>query len=270
MKNEKDKYDVLGFIEAVKLKLSPVHSIGKTVPIGKIRYSFEVDGISIVLLKNKEKDKKTGNIKRKTIVTCSDMFPAVIYNPDPDDFLYDDKNVNYVVDSIDAYLMELVGYDSVKAAICSRYDVLKWLLLPIYIYNFKDQEAIATVQSNILYELIYSYCNENSSTNQWKNNDKGTLLCFIGKNMDTDKQDRAFIVISQAQCTNIFVVRYENNKLIGIDDPDKEIAHYIIQHEYNELQYVNIFKKILKNYYDFSEYSLSFSDDEPSLNQQIK
>ena len=253
------QYNFKDFVKEVQNRLSIIHKI-EGYEIGKNRITFFMNNAMVIIRKNKDDETKT----RKTIISCSEMFPCVIKNDYNGSLKYNAADVNQAVNALDSYFMEELGLNPTKSAICSRYQYLKYMLLP-FIVTHDDANKIKEVQEDILFDLIYEGSNNESCTSQSGAN--GTLMTYIGKNIDTDKVDAAFIIIAESDKLNLFIVRYENNQLIGDNDDDEYIKHYEIPYaKYPEISGVSLIRKLSKTHYafkraDFKFLQETFSDD---------
>lgn len=253
------QYNFKDFVKEVQNRLSIIHKI-EGYEIGKNRITFLMNNAVVIIRKNKDDETKT----RKTIISCSEMFPCVIENDYNGSLKYDAADVDQVVNALDSYFMEELGLNPAKSAVCSRYQYLKYMLLP-FIVTHDDVNKIKEVQEDILFDLIYEGTENESCTNQSEVN--GTLMTYTGKNIETDKVDAAFIIIAESNKLNLFIVRYENGQLIGDNDDDEYIKHYEIPYaKYPEVSGVTAIRKLSKTHYafkraDFKFLQETFSDD---------
>ena len=263
------EYDFQNYVKEIMSKLSLIHNVNNFT-VEKNRISFIMNSKTVIVRKDKD---KTNPLTKKIIVTCEDMFPCAFRLEKSDKFKFYDKEINIVVNALDSYFMELIGYPLIeKSAICTRYDFLKWALLPFFIYVYNDEEEINSVQNDILEYLIYSFTSEESNT--LKSNDiYGTVICFTGKNTETDIEDCAFIIIASSFEATIFAVRLENGKLVGYDDKDEDIPTYKFKYEnYTNSQIPALIKKIIKNYYSFKVCNLNYlveEDEDIAINDKL-
>lgn len=248
------QYNFKDFVKEVQNRLSIVHEI-EGYEIGKNRITFLMNNAMVIIRKNKDEETKT----RKTIISCSEMFPCVIENDYNGGLKYDAADIDQAVNALDSYFMEELELNPAKAAICSRYQYLKYMLLP-FIVTHDDDNKIKEVQENILFDLIYEGIDSESCTSQSEVN--GTLMAYIGKNIDTDKVDAAFIIIAEATKIDLFIVRYENGQLIGDNDEDEYIKHYEIPYaKYPEISGVSLIRKLTKTHYAFKRAFFKFSQE---------
>lgn len=252
-------YNYQDFVREVQNRLSIMHKI-EGYEVGKNRITFLMNGATVTIRKNKDSETKT----RKTIISCAEMFPCVIKNDYEGSLKYTNEDVDIAVNSLDSYFIEELGLNSVKSAICSRYYYLKDMLLPLMVYyDLRQPGEIDKAREDILFNLIYEGTELGSCTNE--SNVNGTLIAFIGKNINTDKNDRAFIIIAEAYKMTLFSVRYRNGQLTGDNDNDEDIEQYeILYHKYCDITGVALIRKLTKTHYAFKKADFRFAPKEES------
>ena len=250
-------YNYQDFVREVQNRLSIMHKI-EGYEVGKNRITFSMNGATVTIRKNKDTETKT----RKTIVSCAEMFPCVIKNDYDGSLKYTNADVDLAVNSLDSYFIEELGMNPVKSAICSRYHYLKDMLLPLMVYyDLKKPGEINKAREDILADLVFEGTEPESNTNE--SNVNGTLMAFIGKNINTDKNDRAFIIVAEAYKMTLFSVRYHNGQLTGYEDSDEDIDFYEIPYnKYCDVTGVALIRKLTKTHYAFKKASFKFAPEE--------
>jgi len=236
-------YSLAQLAQEISRRLSPIHKVGSDFVTGKNKITFTVNDVDVII--NKDKD-ENGN--KRTIVECRDMFPCSFYNENTNAVKYTEAEVIRIVNHIDRYFIEKLGFDPDVSAICTKYIALKWALLPFFVTDFKDEESISKVQEEILNLLSFKAFSGITEIEDFKN----ILLCFTGRNINTDIEDKAFILTADSEKITVFVVNYKDGILTGDNDEDENIKQYLFKYsDFFESQNLSAVKKILKTHYQF-------------------
>lgn len=245
-------YNFKDFVSEIRSKLSLVHKVSEQ-EIGKNKIYFYLDGALVTVRKNKDSETKT----RKTIISCSEMFPCVIKNKYEGSILFTDVDVVRTVNSLDSYLLEELGYDPLKAAICSRYYNLKYILLPLLL-NERNTDGISQTWKDILDYLGYSFTNPDSNTNRCLQC-KGTLIPFFCKNIK-EKEDEVLIILADGLQSQFFTMSCKDNKITGYNNP--KFIGVIEYGKYSDTKLISAVKSIIKDLYDFKLCDLKFDEND--------
>ena len=247
-------YSKAQYIDEIKKRLSILHVVDDTYVVSKNVVKFKVDGVELYL--HKDKDPDTG-ILRTIIESChtyeedEDMFPCSFVNAQAKNFI--ESEVVAAVNAIDRHFMEKIGYDPDHFAICSMYNSMKYGLLPCVATDYSDEEYVAKIQSEILSLLSYEAINQSQYT------EKGVTLCFLGKNVETDKEDKCFIFLCTDTEVTLFIVDYTDSISITSVD-DENIKSYTFKYgDYQGMGLTNAIKKVLKTHYAFALQSIVFA-----------
>ena len=235
------------FVSEIKKRLNILYDVDDTYEISKNKVTFTVNGNDVQIQKDNDKESK----KKKIIITHTDMFPYAFYL-DNDKFA--EKEVIGAVNSIDCFYTELLGLDPVKQSLCSRYNALKWALLPCFVTNFSDEKEITKVQEELLNYLAYEIVNKKDSSNE--------LLIYLScQDIETDREDKFFLFAAGLDKLTIYLINYdtENNKLL---DSEEEIESYDFPYDkYPDQIMLSAVKKLIKKYYNFNIYQAEFNED---------
>lgn len=246
---QKKTYSIQQMVAEVKKRLGIIHCVDDRYDVGRNKIMFNLNKSTVTIHRDKEE-----NIK-KTIVECEEMFPCAFIDENSNASKYSEKEVIKIVNSLDTYFMETAGYDNpVRTAICSKYNSLKFALLPFFC-DFSSKESIEDAQNQVLDILSYEVFNEESNTVTAGIDE--VLICYIGKNTITDVRDKVFYVLAGLEKLDIFIIPYENGKLI--EDNDESIKTYQFRYdEYTGQQICSVVKKVIKTHYAFINCKINF------------
>jgi hypothetical protein len=254
-------YSFQQLAEAVMEKLKLVHTISTSYVVGKNKITFEINGKEAIINKCKE-----GNVKQ-TILECDYMFPCAFINSN--DKKYTEREKMLLVQALDEYFTEEIGLNPKKASICNRCSAIQQALLPLEATLQIQEEIINATQEDILADLCYeafSPCSFNNVEN--KDMEDGLLFCYVGRKIETDEEDKAFIFISRPLELEFFIVNYKDGKLIGYNDKDESIKHFIFPYwEYPDNLHIKI-RKLIKNYYQFKKQDIKYETIEEEVNEE--
>lgn len=246
-------YKFKEFVQEVMSKLQLMHDVSD-INVGKNKVCFGINNTEVTIRKNRDSEVK----KQKTIISCCEMFPFVVYNAYEGAPKYNQIDVLNTVNAIDSYFMSELGYEPERSAICSRYDSLKFLLLPFFIVDYKEHDTISAVWEKVLDLLVYDFANQKNHPNGFN----GTVLSFIGKALETD-EEKAFILLSDAHHLQVFAVDCKDGKLVGYESDDDKIEHIEVEYgKFSDTELVSIMKRFIKKYYGFQYCELSFDPED--------
>jgi hypothetical protein len=247
-------YSFQQLVSEIMNRLRLVHDVSEDYVIGKNKISFTINGQEATLNKCKE-----GNVKQ-TILECGYMFPCAFINSN--DKKYTELEKLKLIQALDEYFIKEIGLNPKKASICNRSLALQQALLPFEATLKIKEELINEAQTDILNDLAYEAFHPESFNNT-ENDDieDGIIFCYIGRRIDTDVEDKAFIFIARPLELDFYIVNYENGKLTGYNDKDENIKQYNFPyHEYDNLS-VKI-RKLVKNYYEFYRQDIKYEQKE--------
>lgn len=236
------------FVSEIKNRLSILYKVDDTYKVSKNKVTFTVNDNEVLI--KKDNDKKAD--KKKIIMTHTEMFPYAFYSKHGDEYTEDE--LIGAVNAIDGFYTELLGLDPVGQSLCSRYNALKWALLPCFVTNFSDEEEIKNVQAELLNYLAYEIVN--------KNYDNDNLLIYLScQDVETDKEDKIFLFAAGLDKLTVYLIDcdYETGQ---IKDLEEEIEHYEFPYsKYLDQTMLSAVKKIVKKYYNFKVCNVTFNDD---------
>ena len=258
MSQKKTTYSKQQYVSEIKRRLGYVHQVDDTYIVSKNLVQFKVNGVDIFM--HKDKDPDTGILK--TIIETTheytededNMFPCSFENAQAKNFV--EEEVVAAVNALDRHFIEKIGLDPDHQAICSMYNSIKYALLPCFVTDFTETEYVEKVQQEILYLLSHEAIAQSQYT------EKGITLCFLGKNIDTDIYDKAFVFLCTDTELKIYIVNYDG-KISITSVEDKNIKEYTLKYaDYQNNGMTLAVKKILKTHYAFQLQEIVFNDDQ--------
>lgn len=250
MNSKKQIYSLSDFVKEVTRRLSYLYEVDATCKVGKNKVSFVVEGNEVLIEKNRDKDTN----QKKVIITYTEMFPYAFYTDDEDFNTYSEKEVIGVVNGIDMFYTEKLGLDPVKQCICSRYEALKWALLPCFITDFTNKNQVKMAQEEILGLLSYE------ALHQKDTNCENLLFYFTAQDVDTDLENKVFLFSAGIDKLTLYLLDYTDGVL---EDNVEKIKS--IEFEYGKYpgkSMLTAAKKHLKNHYNFRMCSVKFNEPE--------